>query len=93
MKKSELYELSFEEAVEGFYEEIETITTYEILKDFAKAKIDDDDILLALHIIEALNNGADYYDYDYTCGTLDIPKPLVNLEDLERYCESYSEVI
>lgn len=92
MTKKELHKLTFENALNQLYDEVNTITSYEVLKDYIKLKIDEDNILLALHLLKALwedtsLDDADYYNYDYTCGTCDTPTPLTCLEDLERYCE------
>ena len=92
MTKKELYKLSFEDAVNELSCETNTITTYDTLKDFIKLQIDKENNFLAYHLIKAIWEDetpfdSDYYDYDYTMGTLDKPTPLFNLEDLEKYCE------
>ena len=92
MKKKELYKLSFQDAIDKLQYEINTITTYDVLKDFIKLQIDKENNYLAYHLIKSIWEDntpfdSDYYDYDYTMGTLDKPTPLFNLEDLERYCE------
>ena len=84
----ELNAMTFQEAVEKLSEEKDQITTYERLKDFAIHHINEDNIFLSIHILEALQaNFADYYDYDYCMGTLDKPTPLKCLQDLQDYCE------
>ena len=92
MTKKELYELTFEEAVEKLFDEGYTITTYDILKDFIKLQLDKENNYLAYHLIRTIYEddcpfSTDYFDYDYSMGTLDKPTPLYNLEDLERYCD------
>lgn len=92
MKVKQLHKMSFDDAVEKLYEESNEITSYDILKDFIKEKIDEDNILLALHLLNAIwedtsVGDSNYYKYDYTCGTLDTPKALNTLEDLEEFCE------
>ena len=88
MKKRELKKLTFEEAIEKLQEENNCITTYSILKEFAIDNINDNNLFIAIHILQALQeNEADYYNYDYCMGTLETPTPIESLEDLEDYCE------
>ncbi len=87
MTITELHTKTFNDAAEELSEIYDCITTYEALKDFAKRHIDSDSIFLAEHILHALRDVADYYDYDYSLGTLDTPAPLRSIADLEDYCE------
>ena len=88
MKKRELKKLTFEEAIEKLEEENNYITTYSILKEFAIDNINNDNLFLAIHILQALQeNEADYYNYDYSAGTFETPTPITSLEDLEDFCE------
>ena len=92
MKIKELHKMSFEDALNELENEIDTITSYEVLKDYIKLKIDEDNILLALHLLKAIwedtsTGDTNYYDYDYTCGTCNTPTPINCIEDLEQYCE------
>ena len=92
MTKLELKKMVFEDAVSQLLSEVDTITTYETLKEFAIAKINDDHLFLAIHILEAINRRtADFYDYDYCMGTLDTPTPLFLLDDLEDYCDEAAD--
>ena len=88
MKKIKLTKLTFDEAVEIFKQETNTLTDIDALKDFAINNINDENYFLAIHILEAIRNSTAYYfDYDYSMGTLDNPTPLETIEDLEGYCE------
>ena len=88
MKKRELKKLTFDEAIEKLEEENNCITTYSILKEFAIDNINNDNLFLAIHILQALEeNEAEYYKYDYSAGTFETPTPIENLEDLEDFCE------
>lgn len=88
MTKIELYKLNFENAASILEQENDQITTYENLKYFAIQNINEDMLFLAIHILEAINNDtAEYYDYDYSMGTLDKPVSLKTLEDLEDYID------
>lgn len=89
MTKQELHSKDFNSAIEELCWESDGITSYEVLKDFAKEKIEEDNLLIAIHILKAIQyNYTEYYAYDYTMGTLDTPKPLRRLEDLELFCFS-----
>ena len=88
MNINELNNLTFAEAVERLAEEKDQITTLEQLKDFAIHHIKNDNFYLAIHVLDAIqSNYADYYDYDYSMGTLDKPTALKTLQDLQDYCE------
>ncbi len=88
MKIKELHKLTFDEAVEKLQEETNCITTIDTLKDFAIKNINEDNLFLSIHILQALQeNSTDYYNYDYCMGALDTPTPITNLKDLEDFCE------
>ena len=88
MKKRELKKLTFEEAIEKLEEENNCITTYNILKEFAIDNINNDNLFIAIHILQALQEDeAEYYNYDYNMGTLETPTSIKSLEDLEDFCE------
>ena len=93
MTIKELYSTTFEDAVTTLcYESDYYITSIEIIKDCIKDLIDKDNFVWAEHLIVALNNtDAYYYDYDFSAGTFETPKPLTELEDLEEYCDDYKE--
>ncbi len=88
MTMKELYSKTFEEVIEGLSEANENITSAISLKEYIKAIIDEDYLFLAIHLLNALwKSSADYYDYDYSMGTLETPTPLRSIADLENYCE------
>lgn len=88
MTRKEYEEMSLEELIEWAYENINDLTTEELLLDFAKAKIDDDNIYMALHILRAIYESSEayngYYLYDYSMGTLETPTPITCKEDFEH---------
>ena len=94
MTIKELYSTTFEDAITTLcYESDYYITSIEIIKDCIKDLIDKDNFVWAEHLIVALNNtDAYYYDYDFSAGTFETPKPLTELEDLEEYCDDYKGV-
>ena len=88
MTENQLKKLSFEDAVEKLSSEKEQITTYETLKSFAIENINNDNLFLAIHILQGINEKqADYYDYDYCMGTLDTPTAIETKEDLKDYLD------
>lgn len=86
MTRTEFEEKSFEGVMSQLNEELDEITTLDMLKEFAKLKTDEGNYLLANHIIEALQAGhdEDWWDYDYCMGTLDAPIPLTEKADVEH---------
>lgn len=85
----ELYQKGFNTAINELSEQRDEITTYDELKEFIKSKIDDDSLLVAAHLTNALNtcDYAEYYSYDYCMGTLETPTPLKDISDLEDFCD------
>ncbi|HHT98201.1 MAG TPA: hypothetical protein GXZ90_09955 [Clostridiales bacterium] len=85
MTRKEYNNKNFEEVMDQLNEERDDITTYETLKDFAKEKIESDDFLVAIHILEALQDDiADWYEYDYCMGTLQTPSGITEKEHAEH---------
>ena len=65
---------------------------YEDLKEFAVDKIKDDDIFIALHILNALNdNQEDYYKYDASIGTLEEVAPITSKNDFIELLKDYDD--
>ena len=80
--------MTLDELIDWANENTDYVTTEEVLLEFAKSKIDDDSLYLAIHILNAIwesdesYNG--YYLYDYSMGTLETPTPITDKEDLEH---------
>lgn len=91
MTKKEFEEMSFEELIAWAYENLNDITTEDVLIEFAKKKIDDDNIYMAIHVLSAIYNSeySDfcYYHYDYNMGTLETPTAITCKEDLEPWID------
>ena len=90
MTREEYNKLSFDEVMEQLNYENDAITTIGNLKEFMKEQIEDDNFYLALHVLEAIaNDPIDYewYDYDYSMGTLDTPAGISTKEDVEHLIE------
>ncbi len=66
--------------------------TYKDLKNLAIDSIKDDDILVATHILNALNdNDASYYNYDVSMGALEDVTPITTKEDFIDYLQNYND--
>ena len=88
MTREEFNTLSFEDVMERLNEECDQITTIDILKEFIKDNIDNDNFNVALHVLNAIWNDPNpedsiWYDYDYSMGTLDTPTSINSKEDVE----------
>lgn len=87
MTKKQLKKLTLNDACERMQNEGYNITDYEMLKAYAIEQINNDDIAVALPILEALNDSSydsDYYTYDYSMGIFDTPKQITSLDDLQK---------
>ena len=91
MTKKEWEELTLDEAIDWADWEygVNERTSEDSLIRFAKEKIDEDNLFLAMHILEAIYNSEEayngYYLYDYSAGTTSTPTPITCKEDLEDY--------
>lgn len=88
MTKTEFEKMSLDELIDWAYDNLDDITTEDVLIEFAKAKIDDDSLYLAMHVLSAIYNSEEsyngYYLYDYNMGTLETPTPVTCKEDFEH---------
>ena len=89
MTRAEYEEMTLDELIEWAYDNMDEITSEDTLLEFAKVKIDDSNIYMALHILNAIYDSAEayngYYLYDYSMGTLSTPTPITCKEDLDYY--------
>ncbi len=87
MTREQFEEMSLDEFMEWAYDNINDITSEDTLIEFAKAKLDDNNIGMALHVLNAIYDSDEayggYYRYDYSMGTLETPTPITCKEDLE----------
>ena len=88
MTKAEYEKMSLDELIDWAYDNLDDITTEDVLIEFAKAKIDEDSLYLAMHVLSAIYNSEEsyngYYLYDYCMGTLETPTPVTCKEDFEH---------
>ena len=92
MKRADFEKMSFGEVMERLNEECNSVTTIDVLKEFIKEKIDNDDFCMACHLCNAIYNDpnpddSDWYDYDYSMGTLDTPTCISTKDDVEHLIE------
>lgn len=89
MTRTEFEEKSFEDVMSQLNEELDEITTLDSLKEFIKEKIDEDNFYIASHLCNAIWNDpnpsmSEWYDYDYSMGTLDTPVCLSEKAHIEH---------
>ena len=91
MKREQFEAMTLDELLEWAYENVDDLTTEDMLCEFAKSKIDDDSFNVAMHILTAIWESEeaynDYYLYDYNMGTCETPTPITCKEDLEDYID------
>lgn len=88
MKREDFEKKTFGEVVSEMLENEDCVTTYDDLKNFAKEKVDSDDLLTATHILQAIHEDtAEYYLYDYSMGTMETPSSVTSKEDIEHLIE------
>lgn len=89
MTRTEFEEMDIYDLISWAEENIYEFTDEEILISFAKKKIEEDNIGMALHILGAIYESDEAisgrYFYDYSLGKLSKPTPLTCKEDFEDY--------
>lgn len=89
MTRTEFEEMDLYDLISWAEENIYEFTDEEILISFAKKKIEEDNIGMALHILGAIYESDEAisgrYFYDYSLGKLSKPTPLTCKEDFEDY--------
>lgn len=82
INKNDFETKSFEEVMEIAMEH-DCICTADDLRNYVIDAVNNADHNLAIHLLETLRDCfAEYYDYDYTMGTLNEPNPIRDKEDL-----------
>ena len=85
MTRKQYEEKTFDELVELLREERYDFHSRDDMKEFAKHWIGDDDICLARHILDGMDEEwAEYYLYDYTLGTFGTVYAVTKKEDFEH---------
>lgn len=90
--KKKLNNLTFKQLFDVAQNLDSSFWTYKDLKNLAIDSIKDNDILVATHILNALNNDpANYYNYDTSMGALENVTPITSKEDFIDYLEDYND--
>lgn len=77
---------SFKKVMEDLRQTESTVWAREDLVQIAKQAIDEDNIMLAAHILQAIvSDESEWYDYDPTMGTLSTPTSLRDFSEIECY--------
>lgn len=88
MTRTEFEAMSLEELIDWGCDNLDCVTTEEGLLEFAKRKIDDENLYMAIHILRAVYESIEsyngYYLYDYNMGVLETPAPITCKEDFEH---------
>ena len=91
MKREEFENMSFEELLEWAYENVADVHSENGLIAMAKHEIDEENLQMAVHILNAVYESDclddSYYLYDRSMGTLETPTPITCKEDLEDYID------
>lgn len=91
MKREQFEQMSFEELLDWAYENIDDIHTEGGLIGMVKHEIDEENLQMAVHILNAVWESDcpddSYYLYDRSMGTLETPTPITCKEDLEDYID------
>ena len=88
MKKTEFKHIAntegFGNAMSKLSENADTLHDEELLIMFVKDKLDSGDYSLAAHVLNGIANSegdSQWYDYDFSCGTLDKPVCINTVEE------------
>ena len=91
MTREQFNNMEFEELLEWAYENIDYIWREDALIAMAKHEIDEDNIQMALHILNAVYESDcpddSLYIYDRSMGTLETPTPITCKEDLKDFID------
>lgn len=82
-----LKKIGFDKIMSKLYEESQLITDYDSLKNYIIDCINNDNNMLALHLLTSVYNSKGnsiWYYYDYTAGTYCTPICLNSKEDVEN---------
>ncbi len=91
MKRENFEALTFDELVEWAYDHLDDVHSEDGLLTMAKHEIDEENLQMAVHILNAVYESDcpddSYYLYDRSMGTLETPTPITCKEDLEDYID------
>ena len=88
MTEATYNEMSLDELLEWAYDNIDDLTTEDMLLEYVKQQIDNESIYMALHVLKAVYESEEayngYYLYDYNMGALETPTPVTCKADLKH---------
>lgn len=93
MTKEELDKLiadgkTLDDVIYDFELSNDEIVSRDIILDFAINQIQNDRLFLARHILDAVDKEyADFYSYDMSMGTLEMPTAITSIEDLYDFVD------
>lgn len=91
MKREVFDTLDFDNLCAWAYENISDVHTERGLISMAKHEIDEENLQMAIHILNAIYESDcledSYYLYDRSMGTLETPTPITCREDLADYID------
>lgn len=93
MTKDELDKLiadgkTLDDVIYDFEFSNDEIVSRDIILDFAINQIQNDRLFLARHILDAVDKEyADFYSYDMSMGTLEMPTAITSIEDLYDFVD------
>lgn len=93
MKKAELDKLiadgkTLDDVIYDFEFSNDEIVSRDIILDFAINQIQNNRLFLARHILDAVDKEyADFYSYDMSMGTLEMPTAITSIEDLYDFVD------
>lgn len=93
MTKDELDELiadgkTFDDLIYDFELSNDEIVSRDIILDFAINQIQNNELFLACHIIDAVHKEyAEFYSYDMSMGTVETPTAITSIEDLYDFVD------
>lgn len=93
MKKAELDNLiangkTLDDLIYDFELNNDEIVSRDIILDFAINQIQNDRLFLARHVLDAVDKEyADFYSYDMSMGTLEMPTAITSIEDLYDFVD------
>ena len=91
MTREQFEEMSLDELTGWAFDNLDNVHFEGTLLEMAKHEIDNDDLNMALHILNAIYysdcSDGSYYIYDRSMGIFETPTPITCKEDLEDYID------
>lgn len=87
---ADIQDMTWDEKIDYLMDHDYNVCSYEYMKDMAKYCIDEDNLFLARHILDAIDSDpADFYHYDFGMGTMETPTSISDDEDIESIIDLY----